>query len=313
MRSAHRRALIEKKKKTGKITGLFLKIVLPIILISVVFAFLKLDTRYWNGSDKFAFAYRLENGDAAVAVIDPKLDELTTLAIPGDSQVDVARNYGQLRIKNVWQLGLNERIGGKLLAETITENFLFPVFLWSDSDAKSLIDANIPGILRFIFFPKSTNITFGDRIFTGFFAMQIHDSGKSLIDLGKNQFLVKQKLNDGQPGYVLAGVISPRLTAYFADNNFMGDANAGKNLRVSIGDATGAPGVADTVGQIIEAEGGKVVSIDKKSATDTDCTVFGSNAKAVKKIADIFSCKTIKNGGETDLEIDLGSAFAKRF
>jgi hypothetical protein len=245
--------------------------------------------------------------------LDPKLNELTTLVVPGDTEVDVARNYGQLRIKNVWQLGLNEKIGGKLLAETVTENFLFPVFLWSDSDVKSLTDANVAGILHFIFFPKSTNITLGDRVLSSFFALQVGDSGKNLIDLGKNQFLVKQKLNDGQLGYVLAGVISPRLTAYFSDNNIAGDANAGKNLRVSIGDATGVPGVADTVGQIIEVTGGKVVSIDKKSATDTDCTVFGSNAKAVKKIADIFACKTIKNRGEMDLEIDLGSAFAKRF
>jgi hypothetical protein len=313
MRSARRRALIEKKKKTGIIAGLFLKIILPVILVSAVFAFLKLDARYWNGSDKFAFAYRLGGGDIAVSVLDPKLDEFTTLVIPGDTEVDVARNYGQLRIKNVWQLGVNEKIGGKLLAETVTQNFLFPVFLWSDSDIKSLADAGISGILHFVFFPKSTNITLGDRVSAAFFAMQIHDSGKNLLDLGKNQFLVKQKLNDGQSGYVLAGVISPRLTAYFSDNSFAGDANAGKNLRVAIGDATGVPGVADTVGQIIEVVGGKVVSIDKQSVTGADCVIFGLNTKAVKKIADIFSCKTIASRGEMDVEIDLGSAFAKRF
>jgi len=35
--------------------------------------------------------------------------------------------------------------------------------------------------------------------------------------------------------------------------------------------------------------------------------------KVVKKIANIFSCKTGSHGGEADLEIDLGAAFAKRF
>lgn len=308
MRSARRRALIEKKKKSGKFTGLFVKVILPVIIVAGLILFLKLDTKYWNGSDKFIIAYRLDSGDVAVSVLDPKLSELTTLGIPGDTQVNVARNYGQLRIKNVWQLGINEKIGGKLLAETVTQNFLFPVFLWGNSDAKSLADGNLPGIFRFIIFPKSTNIPFGDRLSAGLFALKIQDMERSTIDLGKNQFLVKQILTDGQPGFVLGGAISPRLTAYFSDNGL-----ADENLRVVIQDATGVPGVADNVGQIIEVIGGKVISVDKSNADESDCLVLGSDSEVVKKIANIFSCRAGGGKGETDLEIDLGAAFAKRF
>jgi len=308
MRSARRRALIEKKKKTGRISGLLVKVILPVVVIIGLFLFLKLDTKYWNGSDKFILAYRLDSGDVAVSVLDPKLTELTTLTIPGDTQVNVARNYGQLRIKNVWQLGINEKIGGKLLAETVTQNFLFPVFLWSDSDAKSLADGSLPGILHFIIFPRSANISLGDRLSAGLFALKLQDMERSTIDLGKNQFLVKQKLTDGQIGFVLGGPISPRLTAYFSDNYL-----SNTNLRVVIKDATGVPGVADTVGQIIEVMGGKVISVDKNSPDGSDCLVLGSDLKIVKKIANIFSCKGGQGKGETDLEIDLGAAFAKRF
>lgn len=308
MRSARRRALIEKKKKTIKFSGLLYKVFIPAILILAIFAFFKFGSKYWNGEDKFTYAYRLENGDDAISILDPKLSELTTLIIPGDTEVEVARNYGELRIKNVWQLGVNEKIGGNLLAGTITQNFLFPVFLWSDGDIRALAEGNLLGTLRFIFFPKSTSITFGDRVSAGIFAMQINNSNKNLLDLGKNQFLVKQKLNDGEAGYVINGDMSPRLTVYFADNNF-----ADKNLRVSIADSTNEAGVADKVGQIIEIMGGKIVSIDKKSGANTDCTVFGSNTKAVRIIAAIFSCKISHDKGNFDLEIDLGSAFAKRF
>jgi hypothetical protein len=308
MRSARRRALIEKRKKTVLVSGLFFKIFLPVVIILGLFAFFKLSTKYWNGQDKFALAYRLESGDVAVSVLDPKLDELTTLVIPGDAEVEVAKNYGEFRIKNVWQLGVNEKLGGNLMSSTITQNFLFPVFLWSDSDAKALTDGSVLGILRFMFFPKSTNITFGDRVSTGVFALKVGVSGKNLLDLGKNQFLTKKRLNDGQLGYVLAGAVSQRLTVYFTDNAF-----AEKSLRVAIGDATESPGVADKVGQIIEVMGGKVVSIDKKEAVDTDCVVFGIDAKAVKKVAALFSCKTGVSRGNFDLEIDLGQAFAKRF
>ena len=111
MRSARRRALIEKRKKTVKLSGLFFKFFLPMVLILGIVALLKLSTRYWNGRDKFIYAYRLENSDVAVSVLDPKLTELTTLIIPGDTMEDVAGNYGELRIKNVWQLGVNEKLG----------------------------------------------------------------------------------------------------------------------------------------------------------------------------------------------------------
>jgi len=313
MRSARRRQLIEKKKNSGKFTGLFFKVFLPIILVIGFLVFLKLDSKHWNGRDKFVLTYRLENGDVAVSVLDPKLTELTTLVIPGDTQVDVARNYGELRLKNVWQLGINEKIGGSLLAETVSQNFLFPVFLWSGSDAKSIADGSFTGILRFIIFPKSTNINLGDRLSIGLFALKIRNVEKDSIDLGKNQFLSKQKLNDGQFGYILSGPISPRLTAYFSDNDFADSAASGKNLRVSIKDATGMAGVADKVGQIVEIMGGKVISVDKRNLAPGDCIVLGTDPKIVRKIADLFACKTSSSRGEMDLEIDLGSDFAKRF
>jgi hypothetical protein len=313
MRSARRRALIEKRKTTRVFLGLLFKFVLPVLLVLGVFTFFKFSTKYWNARDKFTFAYRLESGDVAVSVLDPKLAEITTLVIPGDTEVEVARNYGELRMKNVWQLGVNEKLGGSLMSETITQNFLFPVILWSDSDAKALAATDTFGIIRFIFFPISTNITFGDRVSAGVFALRIGASNTSLLDLGKNQFLVKKVLNDGQPGYVLAGAISQRLTIYFTDNNFAADANSGKSLRVAIVDATTEPGVAEKVGQIIEVLGGKIVSIDKEDGTNTNCTVYGSNFKVVNKVASIFSCKVGAEKGNFDLEIDLGQAFAKRF
>ena len=313
MRSAKRRALIEKRKQKNRFSGLFLKIVLPVALILAAVVFLKINTQYWDGKEKFAVAYRLESGDVAVTLLDPKLSEVITLTIPGDTQVEVARNYGTMRIKNVWQLGINEKIKGRLLSETLTQNFLFPVFLWSESDAKSLGEGNLNGILRFIFIPSSTNIPFGDRLSAGFFSLRIQEIGRSNIDLGKSQFLAKQRLNDGQNGYILSGPVSQRLTVYFSDNYVANTYVADKSLRVGITDATGEPGVAEKMGQIVEVLGGKVISIDKNSVADTDCLVTGRDRIVIKKVANLFSCKIGKVGGDLDLQISLGTAFAKRF
>lgn len=308
MRSARRQALIEKGKKTTKLSGFVFKFGLPIFFILVIFAFFKFSTKYWNGKDKFTMAYTMESGDVGISVFDPKVEEITTLVIPGDTQVTVARNYGELRIKNVWQFGVNEKIGGKLLAETVTKNFLFPVFLWSQNDAQKLVSGSTLSKLRFVLIPKSTNVKFGDRLSIFFFALKTNRSSNNLIDLGKNRYLDRQKLNDGDMGYVSQGQISPRLAVYFADS-----ALSDGNTRVIIKDATGLGGVADKLGQIIEVMGGKVVAVDKIFEEKGDCTVFGSDTKTVKKIVALFSCKAGNDSEKIGLEIDLGSDFAKRF
>jgi hypothetical protein len=301
MRSAQRKQRIENSKKRGRFFGLLIKVFIPLILILSAFLYLKLSTRYWDGYNKFAFVFQKQDGNVGVTILDPALGEETTLIIPGDTEVNVARGYGTLRIKNVWQLGVNEKLGGALLAGTLTDSFLFPTNLWSNQD--------LSNIRKFIFSPEQTNIPFGDRLSAGIFALRVSGIDKTEIDLAKSQFLKKQTLTDGKPGYMISGTISSRLTVYFSDNNF-----ASKNLKFSLTDATGSYGVADGVGQVLEVLGGKVVQVDKKPQDNSlDCEVFGQNFDAVKKTATLFSCKKIGDKSNFDLEMRMGSKFAKRF
>ena len=301
MRPVQRRILRAKKKKKGQSFGIITRLLIPLVLIIGIFVFVKTSTKYWNGSDKFGFAFVKANGSIGVTVLDPNLGEMTTITIPGETEVDVARNYGTIRIKNVWQLSQNEKLGGALLPETITQNFLFPVTLWSTSD--------LTDVFKFVFSPGKNNISFGDRLSAGIFALKVKDLDKTGIDMAKSQFLHKEKLNDGQVGYRLVGGVSERLGIYFSDNNI-----ASRNLRVYIVDATGQAEVAPLVGQIIEVLGGKVVSINKKQQPeDSDCTVLGNDKNIDKKVANLFSCKVTNEKTDFDLEIRLGSKFAKRF
>ncbi|HKB88613.1 MAG TPA: hypothetical protein VKC53_03095 [Patescibacteria group bacterium] len=305
MRSAQRKKRIENSKTKSRVFGLLIKVVIPVALILLLLLVIKLNTKYWNGHDKLSFVTNNPDGTVLVTVLDPLLNEETNLVIPGDTEVNVARGYGTLRIKNVWQLGLNEKLGGGLLAQTLTESFLFPTNLWSDHGSDNT--------LNFIFKTKNTNIPFGDRLFAGLFALKIKAANKTDIDLAKSQFLHKEVLTDGKPGYVIMGTINSRLTIYFSDNN-MSDTATGKNLKFSLTDATGKSGVAGNVGQILEVLGGKVVAIDKVAKDDSlDCEVNGSNNYAVKKVADLFSCRKIMGNGSFDLELRLGAKFAKRF
>ena len=307
MRSAQRRNKQAVLARRRSVLFLFKLLLVPLFFI-IVFLFLKLTTKYWNGSDKVSYVTKEDSGDVVVTVLDPKLSEVTSLVIPGDTQVEVAGNYGSLRIKNVWQLGLNEK-KEYLLAATITKSFHFPVFLWTGSSAQKLRDANLPGIIDFIFSPGRTNIPLGDRVRIGFFFFQVKSIDKTEINLGESKFLRKTKLNDGEVGYLLNGPVSERLSVYFSDNDF-----ADGNLKVGIVDAAGTPGVGESVGVVIQVLGGKVVSIDRKTTpSETDCFVLGNNAKVVEKVANLFTCKKLKEKSAFDVEIRVGVEFAKRF
>lgn len=284
-------------------------IIIPAFLLAILL-FIKSSTRHWNGSDKLSYAYINKDGDVAVTVLDPKLSEETTMIIPGDTQVNVAGGYGLFRIKNVWQLGVNEKMGGgQLLSSTITKNFLFPVNLWANENVANLEDGSLFGAMHFVFAPGGTDIPFGDRLAMALFALRVQSINKTDINLGTSKFLNNTTLSDGQPGYVLNGNISERLTIYFSDNNM-----ANSNLTVEISDATGQYGLGNQVGQIIQVLGGKVVSVDKiEPNSDLDCLVTGENHIVDIKIATVFGCKVSANKGNFDVEVRLGEKFANRF
>lgn len=275
------------------------KFLIPVVLVVGFLIFIKVSTRFWNGGDKLAFVSPA-GADVKVTVLDPKLSEKIALTIPGDTEVDVARGYGTLRLKNVWKLAQNERLDGGLVASTITKNFLFPVYLWSDKDLSNLSS--------FVFFPGETNMAFGDRLAVAMFALKVKNVDRVEIDLGKSQFLTKTKLQDGEAGFRLTGPVSERLTIYFSDNVF-----GGQNLKIHIVDGTGIFGVSESMGEILEVMGGKVVSVDKSGKTGVDCQVFGKDPEIVKKTARLFSCKSLKDKTDFDLEVVIGSEFARRF
>lgn len=301
MKSAQRKKRLENNARKGRILGILIKVFIPLCLLLSIIIYLKLSAKYWNGVDKFAFVFQRSNGDIGITVLDPVLVEETTLVIPGNTQVNVARNYGILTIKNVWKLGIDEKLGGRLLAQTVTDDFLFPTNLWSDR--------GIGDVWKFIFENKETNISFGDRLSAGLFAMKVKSIDQTEINLGKSDFLQKQILTDGQQGYILSGQISGRLTQYFSDNRF-----ADKNLKFGIIDQTGSFGVANGLGQILEVLGGKVVSVDKRTTQNTlDCQVAGQNPDVVEKVSELFFCQKISDHTNFDLEVIIGREFAKRF
>lgn len=263
-----------------------------ILILAVFFSalgFIFLKGRYWNGEDKLIYVSGGKNYDVNIVILDPHLGEITTINIPGSTEVNVSRNYGQMQLKNVYQLGINEKIGSRLLVETIMKNFSFPVILYWDS--------------------KDTNIPFSDRIRATFFIKKVSDINKSNIDLQKSQYVKKAVLADGSDGFKISDFLSPRLTSLFSDNTI-----TPLNLRIKISDYTGGTSSSNEIASILEVLGGKVVSIEKGSKKDFNCLVEGKNIIAVEKVIDLFDCKkNIQKSDGFDLEISLGDKFSSKF
>ena len=297
-----------KAKKNGfgwfKYTALFL----AVLILGLVLAF---QTMFWDGKAKVASAMATQKGDIVVSVFDPIGDSITNIIVPGATQLKVSRQLGIFRAKSVWQLGENEGIGGKLLAETVVKNFNFPVNSWGEESLRDLADGEFPGILKSVLIPGKTNLKVGDRIKMAIFSLSVASPKRVNIDLKEGNYLRKTKLVDGDEGYVISEAGVKKLLPLFSENGI-----SQKNLRAAILDSTGGAGaIVNEVGTTLEVMGLKVAAVTRKASFDTDCTFRTKDEELVKKVSSVFSCGREKGEpeGNFDLEITVGASFAKRY
>ena len=296
--------------KTRKTGFRFIKYLFLVILIGALALVVALQTKYWGTRNKLSTVISAASGDVVISTFDPEGESITNVLIPANTQLDVARGLGSFRAKSIWQLGINEKLGGKLLTETIVKNFHFPVYTWGDNNIKGLADVEFLSIFRAVFFPAKTNLKIGDRIKMAFFSLGVKASKRVNIDLREGQYLKKTRLVDGEEGYLVSGVGLSKLFPTFSENGI-----SQQNLRVNVKDATGQRGVAEQIGATLEVLGVKVASLERKRVEDLDCSFRTKNEDLAKKVSFIFSCKREKIApeGNFDLELNLGSQFAKRY
>src|SRR3990167_7826494 len=115
-----RRKILERIRRGGAKKKRFSlkKILIVLLLFGALFVVIKTQTRVWNGKEKVSVVVAGTN-KVVISVFDPGTSEITNIYIPGETQVDAARELGTFRIKNIWRLGENEKIGGVLLSETV--------------------------------------------------------------------------------------------------------------------------------------------------------------------------------------------------
>ncbi len=296
------------KKKRFSFVKIFIFVLVPLALI----IYLLTSSKYWNGNDKVSIAIKKSDGDVLITTLDPQVEEITNLLISGDTQVELPRQLGTMKIKNVWQLGVNEDLDGKLLAETITYHLKFPVYIWADKQAAGLTSTNLYSLAKAVVLPYKTNLTVSDRLRIAGYTIRVNNANRIDLDLSRTSYLTKSTLKDGEQGYVVAGSFPRRLLVVFSDPDLSNSAST-----VVIKDFTNSASAANQVGEVIEVLGAKVASIvdEDGDINGAGCIVKGANERFVTIIADLFTCEAViaELEGTFSLEISISDSFVKRF
>lgn len=276
-----------KKKKHPVRKALILIIVVIIILAAVIWNFGIF--RSWNGKTKISIASE-KKGSVSILVLDPSSTTITTIDIPGNTEVEASHQLGTWKLGSIGKLGDDEKLGGEFLKNTIITSFKFPIAAWIKDNKSSL--------------------TLLDRLQIWLFTLSVGNSGKTNINLGDSNYLIKGKLIDGTIGYEINEVM-PLDTKVFFTQTIL----AKENLNVEIENAGAGKTNSNMVGKTLGALGLNITSIKDVNVVDNDCIVKGTNKEALDEINKIFSCQKdeTKASDNFDLEIILGKKFKDRF
>lgn len=85
------------------------KVITAGVLILLLFfvGFLILGPHIWDGNARISIAVQKKSGDVAIITADPQAGSITTIEIPGSTQVSASRNLG------IWKLSTISKLGEK--------------------------------------------------------------------------------------------------------------------------------------------------------------------------------------------------------
>lgn len=298
------------RQKTPKSLKIFKVGIIAVFLLLVLF-FLKVlkSSEYVSENEKLTVAVQNPENGVSLLIFDLANKEIVNIVIPGDTEVETARSLGKYRLKNVWKLGDNEGMGGGfLVSQTVTSYFNFPNYIWASEEALGFLSSNPMGCYKAALTNYETNLRLGDRLSLAGFCTKVKNINRSEINLGESTFLKKKILPDGDEGYVLTNIPSPKLYSNFALNIL-----ATGDYKVSIVDGTVNGELAKKAASVIEILGAKVSSITKSDGLDFNCAVTSSDGASGLHIARVYGCtnKIDSMLQSNSIEVKLGKKFSE--
>jgi hypothetical protein len=259
----------------------------------------------FDASNRFTLVFDDVEGDILVSSLDPVALEIVNIKIPSDLEVEVSGNLGKRKLGKVWEIGIQEGIGGEILSNTIVFNLGLPIMAWSDGRGFGIIEGGLWNLIKSVFSRYDSSLGVVDKVKIAVFSRKVDTVRRQTIDLRDTGLIKKTVLIDGSEGYVLTGITSAKLFSYFADYTLVEEVSY-----VNILDGS-KDRLGKKVGKIIEILGGKVTKIDYVEDYNFRCKVLAREEKKSKIISAVFGCETSKLDVDSDFDIQilLGNKF----
>lgn len=288
---AHRKKRVE-FYKPNSILKKFLLLVLLLLLVSGSFkTYLSWKNRLWREGARFSVVVAEE--EPALYSINSQTGKLVVVRFPAKTQVQTSHGYGEWFLGSLWQLGVQEGLGGEILANSLKKTFGIPVDAWIDKEG-----------LR-------TNLSLFDRARL-FRIWRMADRRE--IDLVSARVLLKHRFPDGVEGYL---VVAEQAKVIF-EKNLRDDAVFKEGKTVTVVNTTSKAGLAGEVAQLAAVLGARVIGADSKSGEVEDCLIKGEKSElssvTARRLQRLLGCE-VKEGetASAQLEVLLGDGFSEKF
>jgi hypothetical protein len=268
----------EKSKSKFKIFVIFVFLILFFLVIGIWVLGLG---SIWDNKSKLPILSKVGE-DISVEILDPVNLTISTLIIPGTTEVEAANQLGTWKLKNIEKLGIDKNLSSDFLKNTVIKSLKFPV-----------IDNN--------------SLSFIDKIKIKLFTFSVVNTSKSTLNLKDTNYLLRSPLADGTLGYKVNNDMPGNIESFFSENF--------SNLNTLINNQTGVNSEGVMVGKVLEVMGINVASIENQEIQNFNCKVIGKNQSVVYKISLIFNCEVLLKdpSNNFDIEVDLGKNFKSRF
>jgi len=260
----------------------------------------------WSGGPISLAAFDEEGNVIHIVNFDTEAGTVTDVAVPGNTQVEVANNLGTWPLSAAWELGKKEGYGGRLLADTITRSLKFPVGGWGEGEIISLSEGGLSAITAVFASPGSSTIRAKDRLRLAIFSVS---APLRRINLEETGYLKEGTITGGDRGYVIRAKMPLSLASVFAQKKVVEEGTKIKIINES-GSAS-AQYVAGTASVL----GAQVASVLDGPPADYDCRIEASEDSATAKaLSEVFGCARASSRDLPDQVLFyLGKGFSGRF
>lgn len=317
-----------KKKVIKVITDIFSRLLILLLLGLIFFLpfsiYQGIKKSVWDGKNNINLVIQGER--IFIYTYHPDDEILNIISLPNDLYLETARGYGEYKLKNIYQLGGVEKIGGgELLRMSLQNLFVAPIdgqIIKIKNEKLKMKNKNLEkGKLTSLYLCLltrrcETNLSVWDLIRVFSHLNKLKFNNINLVKIEETILFKKEKLADGSEVFRLETLqIDDFSQRYFTDKKFLNE-----GLKLSILNATNYPGLAKNVSRLLKNIGGEMVSSKDADQVFDRSILYYSNEEqkktySFKKISQIFQIEQVlwDSQIEGDVRLVLGKDYLERY